>query len=133
MGMQVQKSKILSFTMKMGDDLFYGINWGVQLGRRVDIAAVQVDSIGVNSIVTSCHSVGIDDRKYIENKFVSKKSGLLAILSDFTDDASHDMRTWHLPWMHSGGYDEAFLFWPKLFGFVMIDKKILILQFFILG
>ena len=131
MGMQIQKSKIFAFSMKMSDDFFDCIDWRMLLGRRVDITAIQIDSICVYSIVTSCYSIRVDYGKYVEDKPISKKSGFFAILSDFTDDSSHDMRTGYFSGMYSSSNDETFLFWSKLFRFVMTYKEILVLHFFI--
>ena len=81
MSMKIQKPKILVLTMIMSNDLLYRVNRRMMFVRRIDITAIQIDPICVNSIMSPCHSIRINYRKYIKHKFIPQKSYLFTILS----------------------------------------------------
>jgi len=58
--------------MKMSDDLFDSINRRVVLWRGVDVASIEIYAICVYSIMTSSHSIRVENRKKIKNKLVSQ-------------------------------------------------------------
>lgn len=77
MGVQVQKSIESVIVVEMEDEIPDCVDCWLVLYVWVDVASVQVYSVCVHSVVPACHAIGIQDGKYIENKIVSKKTGLL--------------------------------------------------------
>jgi hypothetical protein len=69
---QIKKTEVFAFMMEMSDDLFDGENGRVTFGCGVDITAVEIDAIGVDSVVPPGHSVRVDDGKQVEDKFISE-------------------------------------------------------------
>jgi hypothetical protein len=44
----------------------------VVLGGGIDVASVEVYSVGIHSVVSPRHSVGVEDREQVENETVTK-------------------------------------------------------------
>ena len=80
----------------MSDDLFDGIDGGMALGRRIDVAPVEVNPVGVHSIVSSSHSVGVENREEVKDKLVPEQPGFLAVFGELTDDSGHHVGRRHL-------------------------------------
>jgi hypothetical protein len=128
MGMKVQKSKIFASVVKMHDYLFDCVDWGVSFGRWVYVAPVEIDAIGINSVVPPSHSVRVENRKDVENESVPKQSSLFASLSKFGYDACHNMGTWNFSRMNSGPNDDALLFWTKLSRLIFVGEQMFFLK-----
>jgi hypothetical protein len=131
MSVKVQKAKVLAFAVEMSDDLFDGIDGGMTLGRRINVAPVEVYPVSVHSIVSSSHSVGVENREEVKDKLVPEQSGLLAVFGKLTDDSGHHVGRRHLSGMDSCPYNEAFFFRCKLFGLIVIGEQILVLKLLI--
>lgn len=128
MGMQVQKSKISAVFMKMHDNFFNCINRTVFFGTGIDVAAIQVDSIRINSIMSSCHSIWVQNWNDIKDRLISECICHLIVLCQLINDASHHMRAWNLSWMDSGCDDNAFFVTIKCLRFLLVDKQVLIID-----
>lgn len=66
MSMQIQKPKIFLLEMKVSYHLFDSVDRRVVLGRRIDVAAIQIYTIGIDSVVTSGYSIGVEDWEEIK-------------------------------------------------------------------
>jgi hypothetical protein len=62
------------------------IFWG-----RIKIASIKVNSIRVNSKVTPCDAIRIQNRENIKNKCISQFGCHLIIFSELIDDTTQDM------------------------------------------
>ena len=71
MSMQIQKTEVLVFIMEVSDHLFDSIDGRMIFGRRIDVASVEVDSVCIDSVVSSGDSIWVEDGEKIKNKFVS--------------------------------------------------------------
>ena len=132
MGMQVQKSKISTVFMKMHDNFFNCINRTVFFGTGIDVTAIQVDSIRINSIMSSCHPIRVQNRNDVKNRLISERICHLIVLCQLINYASHHMRAWNLSWMDSGCDDNAFFVTIKCLRFLLIDKQVLIIDWLLL-
>lgn len=108
--------------MIVHDDFFDCIYRRMCLRTRINIATIKINTVWVNSVVTSRYSIRVYYRKNVEYKFISKQSSFLVILSELLDDSSHDMRCWYLAWMHSGSNYYTFFVTYKLFRLVIQRK-----------
>jgi hypothetical protein len=106
---QIEEGEVLIFGMAVHDDALHCVDGAVFLGRRVDVAPVEVDAVGVHPEVSPGHSIRVEDGKDVEDEVVPKDSACLAVLGQLIDDSRHYVRTWNLTGMHSSPYHDAFL------------------------
>lgn len=131
MSVEVQKAKILPFAVKMRNDLFDSIDGGMILGGRVDVAPVEVYSVGVDPIVAPSHSIRVENGKQIKDKPIPEQSSLLAVLSQLTDDPSHHVRGRDFSRVDPCSDDEALLLRREFFGLIVICEQLFIFEFLI--
>lgn len=132
MGMQVQKTKVSIVFMKMHDNLFNRVNWTVFLWVWIDVASIQVDSICIHSIMTSCHSIGVQDWYDIKHCLVSEHIGNFIVFGQLIDDACHNMWAWNLSRMNSCCHNDAFFVTIKCLRLLLVDKQVLIVDWLLL-
>ena len=121
--MQVEESEVLVFSVRMQHYLLDCVYRTVLTWRRVDVAAIEVDSVGVDSEVSSRNTVGVEDREYVEDEGVPQQLAQFCVSGELVDDTSHHMRARHFTWMHSRADHYYFLLALELPRFLTINKQ----------
>lgn len=80
-GVQIQKAEELPQFVVVHDDLPDCVDGGVQFGRGIDIAPVEVDAVGVDPVVSPRHSVGVENREDVKDELVPQQSRPGVVLS----------------------------------------------------
>ena len=108
--------------MVVHHDSFGCVDGGMVLGRGVEVAPVEVDAVGVHSVMPPTHSIWVKDWKYIEDKPIPEKCCFGVVFCKLFDDAGHDMGGWDFPWVHSGSDHHAFLVADELLGLILVGE-----------
>lgn len=78
-GMQIEEAEVFVLMMEMKDHFLDCVDRRVSLWIGVDIASVEVDAVGINSICTSCNTIGIEDWKDVEDESIPKQTSLITV------------------------------------------------------
>lgn len=103
--------------------LFDCVNGAMLAWRWVNIAAIEVDAIGVYSEVSSRYAVWIEDREYVKDEGVSEQLTEFGVSGELVDNTSHHMRSRHFSWMHPCSNNNHLLLSLKLLRLVSIHKQ----------
>jgi len=71
MGMKVQETKEFTFFVEMHDHFFDCVDGGVCFGTGVNVASIEIDSVGVDSVSPAGNSIRVEDGKQVEYKFIT--------------------------------------------------------------
>lgn len=94
----------------------------------VYVASIQVGTVRINTVMTSCYSIRIENRKDIKDQFISDDISHLCIFGDLINNTSHDMRARNFTGMNSSPNNKTFLIFIKGFRLRVINKKVLIIN-----
>lgn len=131
MSMKVQKSKVLSFIVKVHNDFFDCIYRRMIFRRWINITSIEVDPVWIDSIVSSSYPIGVENREEIKHELVPQKSGLFSVFGKRGDDPCHDMRTGYFSRMNPCPYNNALLLGTKLSGLILIGEEMFVLKLLI--
>jgi hypothetical protein len=81
--------------------------------------------------VASSNPIRVNYREKVKYKLISEQPCLITVLSQFTNDSSHNVRAWYLPWMHSSSNYNTLFLWVESLRLATIREKILVLIFLI--
>jgi hypothetical protein len=132
-GVQVEEPEELGLAVEVQDDFLDCVDGGVRLGTGVDVAAVEVDAVGVDPVVPAGDPIGVEDGEEVEDEAIPEQSRLLAVLSEFADDAGHHVRAWHFSRVHPRPYYKGLLIREELLGFAPIREEVPVLEWLVLA
>ena len=130
MGMQIKKTPISFLLMEMHNDFLYCIDRAMVLRTWINITSIQINPIGIYSVVTPCYSIRVKNWKNIENHLISQYFPHLRFWSQLINNASHDMWTWNFSWVNSSSDYDTFFITIKGFRLRLVYKEIFILNGF---
>lgn len=121
--MQVEESEIFVLSVRMQHYLLDCVDGAVLARRRIDVAAIEVDAVGVDSEMSSCHAIWVEDREDVEDKGFSKQLAQFCVSGKLVNDASHHMRPRHFTRMHPRANHYHFLLALELPRLLTICKQ----------
>ena len=70
-GVQVQKTEEFTPFVEMQNNLFDCVDRGVNFGTGIDVASIEVYSVGVDSVCPTGYSIWVEDWEQVEHKLVA--------------------------------------------------------------
>lgn len=99
------------------------VDCAVLAGRRVDVAAIEVNAIGIYSEVSSRHAVGVENGEDVEDEVISQQLAKFCVSGKLVNDTCHHVRARHFSRMHSRTNHHYFLLTLKLFRLLAVRKQ----------